>query len=94
MPSRQEIIDVSKFFKVISDPTRLTILFLLRKESLNVTEIVNYVEMEQSAVSHQLRILRESRLVKSERQGKTVRYQLLDEHVFDILDQVLDHIRE
>ncbi|WP_025728131.1 ArsR/SmtB family transcription factor [Atopobacter phocae] len=89
-----EIQAVSKIFKTISDPTRLSILFLLKKEPLNVNAIAESIQMEQSAVSHQLKVLKEARLVKSERSGKSVIYQLDDLHVFSILEQVLTHTRE
>lgn len=94
MAKQHEIQVISKFFKVISDSTRLSILYLLKEKERNVSEIVEALGMEQSAVSHQLRILKDSRLVRSHREGKSMIYQLDDEHIFDILDQVHIHINE
>lgn len=94
MATHEEIKVISRFFKIISDPTRLSILYLLKEKARNVSEIVNALEMEQSAISHQLRILKDSRLVRAERQGKSMFYQLDDEHIFDVLDQVHIHINE
>ena len=85
---------VSKLFKIISDPTRISILFLLQQQELSVGAITISLEMEQSAISHQLRTLKEARLVKARREGKTIFYSLDDIHVFSILEQVLTHVRE
>ncbi|GEN51328.1 ArsR/SmtB family transcription factor [Alkalibacterium pelagium] len=92
--NKEKIQSISKLFKVISDPTRLSILFLLQKEELSVGSISLALDIEQSAISHQLRTLRESRLVKARREGKSMIYSLDDLHVFSILDQVLTHINE
>lgn len=94
MANREEIKAISSFFKVISDPTRLSILYFLKQKPRNVSEIVEAMEMEQSAISHQLRILKDSRLVRSRREGKLMIYTLDDDHIFDILDQVHIHINE
>ncbi len=94
MARQDDIQEISQFFKVMSDKTRLSILYLLKENERNVTEIVEAMNMEQSAVSHQLRILKDARLVRSRRQGKSRIYHLDDEHIFDILNQVLEHIRE
>lgn len=94
MAQQDEIQAISKFFKIISDSTRLSILYLLKEKERNVTEIVEKMHMEQSAISHQLRILKDSRLVRSHRVGKSMIYALDDEHIFDILNQVLIHINE
>ncbi|WP_035618703.1 ArsR/SmtB family transcription factor [Lacticigenium naphthae] len=85
---------VSKFFKVISDPTRISILFLLKKKEHNVGEIATSLNMEQSAISHQLNTLKKYKLVKSRRNGKSIFYSLDDEHVFSILEQVINHTQE
>ena len=92
MELTEEIQQVSQLYKVLSDPTRLRILLLLKKGELNVTTIAAELVMEQSAVSHQLKLLRQNRVVKSRRQGKTIYYSLDDEHVIDILNQTLEHI--
>lgn len=94
MADQNEIPIISKFFKVISDPTRLSILYLLKEQERSVTEIVDALSMEQSAISHQLRTLKDSRLVRAHREGKSMIYQLDDHHIFDILDQVHIHINE
>lgn len=93
--ARQESIEkISKLFKTISDPTRLSILFLLRKEDYSVGAIAQALNMEHSAISHQLKSLKNQRLIKSKRDGKKMIYSLDDHHVFHILDQVLTHIEE
>ena len=92
--NKEKIQSISKLFKVISDPTRLSILFLLQKKELSVGNIVLALDMEQSAISHQLKILKDSHLVKARREGKSMIYSLDDLHVFSILEQVLTHINE
>ena len=91
--SIEEIEQVSQLFKVLSDPTRLKILLTLREGEKNVTSIAEAVAMEQSAVSHQLKLLRENRVVKSRREGKAILYSLDDKHVIDILQETFEHIR-
>lgn len=95
-PSIKEeyILEISEIFKVISDPTRLSILFLLHEKEHYVGAIAESLNMEQSAISHQLKTLKNARLVKSKRTGKKMIYSLDDLHVFSILDQVLTHIKE
>lgn len=85
---------VSQFFKAISDPTRLSIVFLLHDRELSVGDIATALDMNQSAISHQLSTLKAKRLVKPRRSGKTVYYSLDDDHVLKILDQVITHTRE
>lgn len=92
-PTISEIERVSQIFKVLSDVTRLKIVLSLEEGELNVTSIAETVEMEQSAVSHQLKLLRENNVVKSRREGKTILYSLDDHHVLDILEQTFRHIR-
>ncbi len=89
-----EIHTISKLFKVISDPTRLSILFLLKESELSVGNIVDALDKEQSAISHHLKTLKDFRLVKSKREGKSMIYSLDDLHVFSILEQVLTHVNE
>lgn len=91
---KETIQSISKLFKVISDPTRLSILFLLQKKEKSVGNIALALEMEQSAISHQLKTLKDSRLVKARREGKSMVYSLDDLHVFSLLKQVLIHVRE
>lgn len=83
---------ISQLFKMLSDPTRLKILLYLKNGEQNVTAISQAVEMEQSAVSHQLRLLRENKIVRSCREGKAILYVLDDSHVLDILEQTVKHV--
>ncbi|EOL42124.1 ArsR family transcriptional regulator [Enterococcus phoeniculicola] len=91
--TQKDIEKVSQLYKVLSDPTRLKILFFLKTGEKNVTSISQEVDMEQSAVSHQLKLLRDNRVVKSRREGKTMLYSLDDHHVLDILDQTFEHVQ-
>ncbi len=91
--TEESIQKVSKFFKSISDPTRLQILLALSEEEMNVTMITNKLGMEQSAISHQLKLLRDNYLVKSRKEGKTVVYSLDDQHVTDILTETFLHLK-
>ncbi len=91
LPTLQEIEKVSRIFKLLSDVTRLKILLTLEQGERNVTSIAEVVQMEQSAVSHQLKLLKDNRMVKARREGKTVFYRLDDQHVFDILEETLEH---
>ncbi|EPP14540.1 transcriptional regulator [Megasphaera sp. NM10] len=81
-------------FKVLGDPTRLRILRVLMNQEVCVRDIADELGMGQSAVSHQLRILRDARLVQFRRDGKTVYYSLADAHVFTLLDVGLEHVAE
>lgn len=84
--------EASRIFKVLADPTRIKILYLLSQEECSVNHITEVLEMTQSAVSHQLSFLRNLRLVKYRREGNTFYYTYDDEHVITILNQVLSHI--
>ncbi|GEQ37567.1 metalloregulator ArsR/SmtB family transcription factor [Tetragenococcus halophilus] len=90
--SIEDIERVSQIFKVLSDMTRLKIVLAVKEGEKNVTTIANEVSMEQSAVSHQLRLLRDNRVVKTRRQGKAVLYSVDDAHVLDILEQTFKHV--
>ena len=92
--SEATIQKVSKMLKVLSDPTRITILYLLDGGELNVGAIAEQLNMEQSAVSHQLKTLKSARLVKSRREGKNIIYSQIDEHIYKILEQVIQHAQE
>ncbi|MDH6365628.1 DNA-binding transcriptional ArsR family regulator [Enterococcus sp. PF1-24] len=83
---------VSQIYKILSDPNRLKILLLLKDGEKNVGTLVEEVQMEQSAVSHQLKLLRENRIVKSRRDGKIVYYSLDDHHIIDILAETIEHV--
>ncbi len=85
--------DVAEFFKVFGDVTRIRLLQSLLAGEKNVGEIAECLSMSQSAVSHQLRVLRQNLLVKYRKEGKTVYYSLDDEHVQTIIEQGMTHIR-
>ncbi|MET3507322.1 ArsR/SmtB family transcription factor [Halalkalibacter oceani] len=84
---------VSQTFKALSDPTRLRILHLLLKGEHSVNEIAEKLSLLQSTVSHQLRLLKNTRLVKFRREGTTIYYSHDDKHVIDLLKQTIDHAR-
>ena len=88
-----EIQKLSGIYKALGDPTRLRILHCLKDEEMCVCDISVILEMSQSAISHQLRVLRNLRLVKHRKEGKMVYYSLDDNHIFRILDEGLHHIR-
>ncbi len=94
LPSEADIEDLSAFFKVFGDPTRLRIIYYLSCTELCVFDLSALVGMQQSAISHQLKILRLHRLVKSRREGTMVFYSLDDRHVNDLYATALAHIRE
>lgn len=85
---------LADLFKVFGDPTRLRILYTLYDGELCVCDIADSLSMTQSAISHQLRILKEKHLVKARRDGKTIFYSLADSHVATIISQGFDHILE
>ena len=89
-----ELDDLAELFKVFGDSTRIRILYCLMQGSKNVTEIAEELGMNQSAISHQLRILKTSRLVRATRQGKAMVYALADEHVETIIAMGKEHIEE
>ena len=94
MPVEEEIYDVAELFKVLGDQTRVKILFTLIKDEMCVCDIAQLLNMNQSAISHQLRVLKQSKLVKYRRDGKTVFYSLADGHVRTILGQGMEHVAE
>ena len=94
LPSTREISDLSEIFKVLGDPTRLKIVLALAKEELCVCDLATLVNLSVSAISHQLRLLRNLRLVKYRKSGKMVYYMLDDDHIESIINQALIHIRE
>lgn len=83
---------LADLFKIFSDSTRIRILDILIRGELCVQEIANELEMTQSAISHQLRVLKQAHLVKSRREGKTIFYSLADDHVMTIMAQGLEHV--
>ncbi|MGY3749516.1 ArsR/SmtB family transcription factor [Vagococcus acidifermentans] len=90
--TEEDVYQVSQFFKTLSEPTRLNILLALSTGELNVGAIAEQLHMEQSAISHQLKLLRLNHLVKSRKEGKTVFYSLDDQHVVDILSKTFHHL--
>ena len=94
MPDEELLFDVADLFKAFSDTTRIKILFALMNGGLSVNEITAAVGCTQSAVSHQLRILKQARLVRAARDGKSVIYALSDDHVFTMLAQGITHVCE
>lgn len=94
MPDEEILYDLADLFKVFSDTTRIKILYSLMPGERCVADIAETVGATQSAVSHQLRILKASRLVKFQRDGKNVLYSLADDHVYTVLAQGMNHICE
>lgn len=94
MPTEDEIYDLADLFKVLGDQTRTKILTALEIHELCVNDIAEALSMTKSAVSHQLRILRQSKLVKARRDGKEIFYSLDDDHVSKLFECALSHIKE
>ncbi len=92
MPPEEVLYDLAELFKVFGDTTRTRIIYALFEEEMCVCDIASLLDMTQSAISHQLRILKSARLVKYRREGKIVYYSLDDEHVKNIFDQGFNHI--
>ena len=94
MPKMNIIYDVSDFFKIVGDSTRLRILMSLGCGELCVSDISSVLDMSISAISHQLKALREAKLVKIRKDGKTVYYSLDDDHIKKLLDVSFEHVNE
>ena len=94
IPPEEELFDLADFFKVFGDCTRIRILCALLYGEMCVCDIAQALSMTQSAISHQLRILKQAALVRSRREGKTIFYMLSDDHIISILSQGLEHIEE
>ena len=94
MPHDEQLYDLAELFKVFGDSTRIKILYALFEAELCVCDIAQLLNMNQSAISHQLRVLKQSQLVKFRREGKTVFYSLADGHVRTILSQGMEHLAE
>ena len=94
MPEEETLYDLAELFKVFGDSTRMRILCALFESELSVSEISELLEMSQSAISHQLRVLKQAKLVKNRRDGKIIYYSLADDHVYTIFNQGLSHILE
>jgi DNA-binding transcriptional ArsR family regulator len=94
MPEEEVLYDLAELFKVFGDSTRIKILYALFQSEMCVCDLAALLGMTQSAISHQLRVLKQSKLVKNRKDGKVVYYSLDDDHVKHIFDQGLIHIKE
>lgn len=94
IPGEEDLYRLAELFKIFGDPTRIRILYALSASELCVCDIAQLLGMSQSAISHQLRVLKQSHLVKFRREGKTIFYSLADTHVSTILNQGLEHVEE
>ena len=94
MPDEDQLMDLAEFFKIFGDSTRIKILYVLSQAEMCVCDIATLLQMGQSAISHQLRVLKQMRLVKFRRDGRTVFYSLADGHIQMILAQGMEHIQE
>ena len=94
MPDEEVLYDLAELFKIFGDSTRIRILFVLFEADVCVCDLAEVLHMTQSAISHQLKILKQNKLVKSRREGKSVFYSLADDHVRTIIAQGQEHIEE
>lgn len=94
LPPDELLYDLAELFKMFGDSTRVKILYALYEQELCVCDIARLLDVTQSAVSHQLRVLKNGKLVRFRREGKTLYYSLADEHVVRILAQGMEHIEE
>lgn len=94
MPDEDTLYDLADLYKIFGDSTRIKMMYLLLKSEMCVCDIADVLNMNQSAISHQLRVLKQNKLVKSRREGKSVIYSLADQHVMSILSQGMEHILE
>lgn len=94
MPDEEELYDLAELFKVFGDSTRIRILYVLFEAEVCVCDLAKALNMTQSAISHQLRILKQNKLVKNRREGKSIFYSLADGHVRTIIAQGREHIEE
>lgn len=94
LPREERLYDLAELFKVFGDSTRIKILYVLFESEMCVCDIAQVLGMTQSAISHQLRILKQNRLVAFRREGKSIIYSLADQHIFGILNLGLEHVNE
>lgn len=94
IPDEEVLKDLADFFKVFADTTRIRILCVLFQSEMCVCDLAEVLGMTQSAISHQLRMLKQMKLVKNRREGKTVFYSLADDHIQTIMNQGMEHILE
>ncbi len=94
MPDEDSLYDLAELFKAFGDSTRIRIMFALLKEEICVCDLAETLGMTQSAVSHQLRLLKQARLVAGRREGKQIIYYLADDHVRTIIEMGMEHVNE
>lgn len=94
MPDEDTLYDLAEIFKIFGDSTRIRILYVLFEAEVCVCDLAQLLNMTQSAISHQLKILKQARLVNSRREGKSVFYSLADNHVRTIINQGMEHVGE
>ncbi|MCI1269701.1 MAG: metalloregulator ArsR/SmtB family transcription factor [Ruminococcus sp.] len=94
MPDESYLYDAAELLKIFGDSTRIRIIFVLCQSEMCVCDIAKLLEMTQSAISHQLRVLKQARLVNSRRDGKTIYYSLADQHVKTIFYHAMEHVME
>ena len=94
LPTDEEVYYLAELFKVFADSTRIKILYAISEQELCVMDICQALNMSQSSISHQLRVLKQSRLVKFRRDGRTIYYSLADHHVQTMLSQGMEHVTE
>lgn len=94
LPPDEMLFDLAELFKIFGDSTRIKILYVLFEAELCVCDIAAVLGMSQSAISHQLRTIKQARLVKNRREGKTIYYSLADDHVKTIIGMAIEHLEE
>jgi len=94
MPPEEDLFDLAEFFKVFGDTTRIRILYALAQSEMCVCDLAYLLGLTQSAISHQLRVLKQAKLVRFRREGRVIYYALDDDHVKSIFDQAYEHIQE
>lgn len=94
MPEEELLYSLADFYKIFADSTRIKILYVLMQSQMCVCDIAQLLGATQSAISHQLRILKQMKLVSARREGKSVFYSLADDHIYTILKQGMEHIKE
>ena len=94
MPCEESLYDLAELFKVFGDTTRIRILYVLFEAEMCVCDIAEILNMTQSAISHQLKVLKQAKLVRNRREGKQIYYSLADDHVRTIIGQGMDHVNE
>lgn len=94
MPDLEVLFDLADLFKIFGDSTRIRIMFTISDREMSVLSIAEALNMEQSTISHQLRVLRQNKLVRVRREGKQIYYSLDDDHVKKIIEMGLDHVLE